>query len=441
MKKLMFMILSLLTLSSCTQFNTSLDSRNNASEFSISEDSSKEEETVDIEKEIMQWEKKGYVCDNNLVYSNEYNNQQEYFVVGYYGKPKSIVIPEYFNDLPVTQIKWAFVGCSSLEKLFISKNITSIWESSFDDCISLKEIVIDENNSSFFLDNGLLYKRSNDGLLSLIISLSSVKGKVTLLEETVYINHYAFATYPQIEELYLGKNISYINSSATFEGLDHLNYIEVDKENSEYATIDGVLFSKDLKDLIFISPTRHIDYKIPETVESVYGSFEKCTKLKNLTINKNISKVYPLYSQTYENVYVSEENPHFTSVDGILYSKDLKTVLLVPPMKVNSALLDSVIEIASYAFLENSNEKIVLPDSVILINDYAFPFHNLYLYNEQLKEITIGKNVTKIGTCAFDGTINLKTVNYKGNQESFSQIEILEYNDYFLNADIIYNYE
>lgn len=433
MKKTIMILLSMFVLAGCNQFgentNISLSSNKNPSV-----DSSKKETSMNIEEEIAEWEKKGYICENNLVYSNEYDDRNEYLVVGYYGKPKNIVIPEYFNGLPVTLIKFAFAGCDSLETIFISKNIKSISEGSFYDCVSLKEIVIDDNNPSFFMDNGLLYQRSSDEQLALIVSLSTVKGKVTLLDETVYISHYAFSSYPKIDELYLGKNINYISGYATFNGLDNLNYIEIEEDNNEYTTIDGVLFTKDLSTLVFISPTRHISYEIPEPVTAIGASFEKCTKLKNLTINKNLSSTNLLYCRTYENIYVNEDNANFASVDGILYSKDLKEVLLVPPMKVNPVLLDSVEAIATYAFLENINEKIILPESIITIGDLA-------CFGYKGKEITIGKNLKKIGTYAFDGAVNLETVNYKGSQKEFSQIEILEGNDLFLNANIVYNYK
>lgn len=395
----------------------------------------------EFDDEIKKWEDEGYICEGNLVYTNDYNDKKEYSIVGYYGKPKEIIIPDIFKGLPVGLIRGAFYNCQTLEKIHIGKNLRSISETSFENCISLKEITIDENNAVFFFDSGLLYARAKDSVLfTLIFCPCEVTGAITVLEETAYIQHGAFASYPKVNELHLGKNVDHIRANSTLIGLDYLNNITISNENTNYCSEDGVLFSKDKTELIFISPTRHTLYEIPESVGAIYGSFEKCTKLKDLTINSKIDRAYPLYCSTLENVYVDAQNECFKSVEGILYSKDLKEVIIVPPQKLNPSLVDSVEVIKEYAFLENINKKIVLPDAVRIIGDYAFPWHNKYLYNENIEEITFGNKVTKIGVCAFDGTINLKNVNYKGSQEEFSQIEILEYNDFLLNATINYNY-
>lgn len=49
-------------------------------------------------------------------------------------------------------------------------------------------------------------------------------------------------------------------------------------------------------------------------------------------------------------------------------------------------------------------EKIVLPDSLVELDEYAFSC------NDSLKEIMFGKNLTKVGTGAFTGCDNLKQV-------------------------------
>lgn len=462
-KKAMCLSLLLFFLISCNQSNSFdqisnskeaflsmpyISSDNNYSTFDNSKNvdnqsqtNSSEKPNTEFDEEIKRWEDQGYICENNLVYTNDYNDKKEYCVVGYYGKPKEIIIPDIFKGLPVGLIRGAFYNCQTLEKLHIGKNLRSISETSFENCISLKEITIDENNAVFFFDSGLLYARAKDSaLFTLIFCPCEVTGAITVLEETAYIQHGAFASYPKVNELHLGKNVDHIGTNSTLIGLDYLNNITISNENTNYCSEDGVLFSKDKTELIFISPTRHTLYEIPESVETIYGSFEKCTKLKDLTINRKIDRAYPLYCSTLENVYVDAQNECFKSVEGILYSKDLKEVIIVPPQKLNPSLVDSVEVIKEYAFLENINKKIVLPDAVRIIGDYAFPWHNKYLYNENIEEITFGNKVTKIGVCAFDGTNNLKVVNYKGSQEEFSQIEILESNDYLLNATINYNY-
>ena len=292
-KKAMCLSLLLFFLISCNQSN-SFDQISNSKEASLSmpyissdnndstfdnsknvnnqsQTNSSEKPNTEFDEEIKRWEDQGYICENNLVYTNAYNDKKEYCVVGYYGKPKEIIIPDIFKGLPVGLIRGAFYNCQTLEKLHIGKNLRSISETSFENCISLKEITIDENNAVFFFDSGLLYARAKDSaLFTLIFCPCEVTGAITVLEETAYIQHGAFASYPKVNELHLGKNVDHIGANSTLIGLDYLNNITISNENTNYCSEDGVLFSKDKTELIFISPTRHTLYEIPESVETIY---------------------------------------------------------------------------------------------------------------------------------------------------------------------------
>ena len=59
---------------------------------------------------------------------------------------------------------------------------------------------------------------------------------------------------------------------------------------------------------------------------------------------------------------------------------------------------------------------------------------------ESLTSIVIPDSVTTIGDQAFDGCTNLTTVCYTGSEEEWEQIEISDWNDELLNAEIVFNY-
>ncbi|MBR4753369.1 MAG: leucine-rich repeat domain-containing protein [Thermoguttaceae bacterium] len=136
---------------------------------------------------------------------------------------------------------------------------------------------------------------------------------------------------------------------------------------------------------------------------------------------------------------VAEDNPNFCSIDGVLYSKDGKTLLSVPEAIVRSASIDhetgDVVEpivfvddssfhpvrrikgsfvvpdgvetIGSYAFCNCSSlTSIVLPDSVKEIAPCAF-------YGcDWLEDVKVSKNVERIGARAFNFCRSLKRIDF-----------------------------
>ena len=101
----------------------------------------------------------------------------------------------------------------------------------------------------------------------------------------------------------------------------------------------------------------------------------------------------------FNKIEVDKNNSNYTSINGVLFSKD-KTVLLAYP-KENSAtsyiIPDGVKIIESTAFMGTSNlNSIVIPDGVTAIKENAF-----YLCSN-LKNVSIPTSVKSIGEYAFD---------------------------------------
>ncbi len=114
-------------------------------------------------------------------------------------------------------------------------------------------------------------------------------------------------------------------------------------------------------------------------------------------------------------ISVAEDNPTYTSLDGILYSKDMKTLIACPrrPHKtlyvwddydyevtteLNAVIVpDSVTTIGSYAFTSCYIDTVILPDSVTEIEDWAF--HGSTIWTIELPD-----SVIDIGSYAFAST-------------------------------------
>lgn len=74
-------------------------------------------------------------------------------------------------------------------------------------------------------------------------------------------------------------------------------------------------------------------------------------------------------------VQVAKDNPNFSSLDGVLYSKAQDTLVIYPAAKTDAAytIPGGVTSVAMYAFSENPYlETIAIPNSLIKVGDSAF---------------------------------------------------------------------
>ncbi len=154
---------------------------------------------------------------------------------------------------------------------------------------------------------------------------------------------------------------------------------------------------------------------------NVLSSFSlRKKKLKILARMENIE-----YAELYNNlslakIIVSHDNPTYSSIDGVLYSKDGTELIRFPPASKKSTFQvpDSVSSIENGAFWDcTSLTKLTIPNSVTSIGGFAFA------YCEFLTEITISDSVTSIEDDAFDGCTSLKNINVSPNNLTYSSID------------------
>ena len=157
------------------------------------------------------------------------------------------------------------------------------------------------------------------------------------------------------------------------------------------------------------------DLVIPETLggKSVAtidnDAFNGCTSLKTVSIPQTVKSIYePPFPNctnlTAINVHAS--NTAYKSVDGVLYTKDGKTLICCPLAKSGSVTIPSgTTTIKSDAFDGCSKVTgISIPVSVTAIGYEAFQ------YCSSLTSISIPAGVTSIGAWAFDSCSNLSGI-------------------------------
>ena len=152
------------------------------------------------------------------------------------------------------------------------------------------------------------------------------------------------------------------------------------------------------------------------------GAFAHCGSLTSITIPNSVSSIgSAFYGCNNLNIIdVSSSNKQYCSIDGVLYSKDKKTIIAWPEAKGHIQIPDSVTSIGSNAFsFISSLTSITIPDSVTSIGDHAFSNCSY------LASVTIPDSVTSIGNYAFS---NCKSLTIYAKEKSYAQTYALNNN-------------
>ncbi|MGM9734406.1 MAG: leucine-rich repeat domain-containing protein, partial [Prevotella sp.] len=146
---------------------------------------------------------------------------------------------------------------------------------------------------------------------------------------------------------------------------------------------------------------------LPEGLEKIGGLAFENTDISSITIPSTVSDLgigFLADTEKLNEISVSEANPFFKSVDGVLYNKDVSKLLKV---SVGHTLLSipKTVKYIDYGAITNTDLRtLVIPNNVEEVSKHAV--HN----NDNLKTIVIGSGVNNIGFLAFGGNDALKSI-------------------------------
>jgi len=341
----------------------------------------------------------------------------------YCGIVESIEIPSSVISIG----KRVFGYCRSLRSVIIPDSISLIVDQLFEGCESLNSVRIPENITS--IGYGAFWYCSS-------LTTINIPNSVTTIGE------YAFNGCNSLESITIPENVTSIGKYA-FDDCYALTYINVSDNNSNYKSIDGVLFNKAETELIqYPANNSRTSYKIPDSITSIryklfrgcrnlesieipssiisidYEAFYGCSALKSITIPENVTSIGNnafVCCSSLPYINVSESNLNFKSVDGVLFNKAGNVLIQYPS--------------------GNSRTYYNIPDSVISIKNNAFGCSSALIY--------INVSESNLNYKSIDGVIYNKTgtelIRYpEGNSRTFYKIpdSVTSVGDYaFFNCE------
>jgi hypothetical protein len=208
-----------------------------------------------------------------------------------------------------------FLGCALLSEVFVPASVTDISNSAFDGCDALTVIHVDSENPVFSSQGGVIFNKAGTSLKR---CPPGYTGVLAVPPSVTEISPGSFSDCGKITEVTIPALVSDVSGDA-FSGCRSLLAINADPANPNYFSDAGVLFWVGLDpvtndEIIFLS---HFPggvggvYQLPDYVDDVWSTaFDDSAYLTAID--------------------VSSTNRKLSSVEGVLFDKDLRLLIRCP---------------------------------------------------------------------------------------------------------------
>lgn len=279
------------------------------------------------------------------------------------------------------------------------------------DCDDLIEVKLPNTitkiaNSAFHPDGNLQKINFPDSLER--IEESAFWGCTSLekviLPKRCYVDKFAFAFCEGMKELVMSEQR--IPADGTFQNCTSLTSVVLPPTTWR---MDQSVFKNcnNLKEVV-----------LNDGLESFFGNcFSNCA-IQELRIPKSVKAVYgPFGCKSLKEFHVDPDNDQLRSVDGVLYSENMKRLKQCPEGREGEFVIpDGVVYIENHAFYHCSQiTKVVIPDSVKFIGRESF------YYCTNLQSVIIGNGVKLIDEEAFSGCKKLSSIKFGTSLEEIKK--------------------
>lgn len=296
------------------------------------------------------------------------------------------------------------------------------------------------------------------------IGASTLQGtgltEITLPEGLRGMGSLALSNTP-LSELYIPAGVEKIDP-AFVSGCSQLESISISEENPYFSCYDGILYDKDLTQIITV-PQKIRQCRLSEKLtELSAGQFYRCQELERITLPQGLTSIGKYCFEDCVKLENIELPYGLESIgeDAFRHCAALRNVRLP----------HTVTQLGDSAFLESGVEHLVLSDGIseltsfcdICYVDFApslddtpssypssFPIYYSAMEGAPLRSITFSSSLKTIGAAVFDDTphvsessltdrapMPLEDVYFYGTREEWDAIEIGPQNGALLNATL-----
>lgn len=294
--------------------------------------------------------------------------------------------------------------CPSVERLYISENVRNISISNN----TFPNVNRVNSDSKYFLSGNVLIEHYDvQDIYILKNTFCKKKGENIDLKNVNRIKDYAFEDCWSANITNIGKtvrcdykaffNYNGINLLPVVDGAHMMGNIMMTVSNTIPACTTAINRYIDFSG-------RNVKLTNPGIVSNIYPAhMPKRIYVDNERIISP-DEIYTAGNTSIENIDINPKNKYYTSIDGIVYTADKKTLIRCPVGKSGKVVIpDGVTTIGRHAFRSCKISEVVIPDSVTEIGISAFT-------ESHIQDFTLGKGMTYIGKYMFSTCKNIKHI-------------------------------
>ena len=328
----------------------------------------------------------GNATTNPIYYShNLYINDQEI---------KDLVIPNTVDSIQ----NYAFYECFSLNSVTIPNSVKSIGYDTFQNCCFLKKDFV--NNSSLDAEEkgywGALVGESEvDGLIiqgTTVVGCRKNVTAVTIPNNITNIGNYAFAGCSSLTSITIPKSVTSVGSYV-FDGCDALTKTNYTGDIAGWCDIEFDSWSSNpmsYSQNLYINDQEIKDLVIPNSVDSIHDyAFYNGSALSSVSLSNSVTSI---------------GNYAFAGCESITKTNYTGDIAGWCDIKFDSSRSNPMFYSQNLYINDQEIKDLVIPNSVDSIHDYAF-------YNgSALSTVSLSNSVTSIGYAAFEGCSSLTSI-------------------------------